>query len=373
MAKLVFGITTLLFALHSSAEPQKKDAQGAYISSEAKFKFEVLQQQADVIWGFDFLTPETIIFTERSGALRTFNLKTKKVTDIKGAPKVWSNGQGGLLDVRIHPKKKNIIFLTYSEPVGEDKATTAFGVANLVNNELQNFKKIFAADQPTNEEVHFGSRIEFDSGGHVFITVGDRNTRPNVQKLNYDTGKVHRFNVDGTIPSDNPYVKNKDAKKSIWSIGHRSPQGLTTDPESKEIYLVEMGPRGGDEVNLIKRGYNYGWPEVTYGREYYGPRIGVTEKLGTEQPVTYWVPSISPSGSTFYTGKTFTNWKGNLFIGTLSGQHLHRLVLEKGKVIRQEQLLGDLNLRIRNVRTGPEGSLYLSTDDGKLARLVVAY
>lgn len=371
--KYLLLAVSLLFSVFAQAGVLSKDASGAYISKEAKFKFEVLQQQNDVIWGFDFLSSDQIIFTERAGALRILDLKTKKITDIQGVPKVWAKGQGGLLDVRVHPKKKNLIFITYSELVENNKATTAFATAILNKNQLTQFKKVFSAEKPTDEEIHFGSRIEFDGRGHVFISVGDRNTRPNVQSLAFDTGKLHRFKEDGSIPKDNPFSQDKNAKASIWSLGHRSPQGLTRHPETGEIYLVEMGPRGGDEVNLIKRGANYGWPDVTYGREYYGPRIGVTEKAGTEQPLTYCVPSISPSGATFYSGSSFTNWKNNLFLGTLSGQHLRRVVLDKGKIVFQEELLADQSLRIRNVRTGPDGSLYLSTDDGKIARLVVAY
>ena len=371
MLKLVISAIFALSTAHAADLP-KKDSNGAYISREAKFKFEILVQQQDVVWGFDFLNDKQIIFTERGGALRILDLESKKVTDVAGAPKVWVKGQGGLLDVRVHPKKRNIIFLTYSEPIGE-KATTAFATATLEKNKLINFKKIISAHEPSDEDIHFGSRIEFDGKGHIFVTMGERNARDHVQNMSYHTGKLLRFNEDLTVPKDNPLVGKKDAKPEIWSWGHRSNQGLTRHPETGEIYLVEMGPRGGDEVNLIKKGANYGWPDVTYGREYYGPRIGVTAKEGTEQPVVYWVPSISPSGANFYSGTKFVNWKNNLFIGTLSGQHLHRVVFDKGKVVAQEELLTDLSLRIRNVRTGPDGALYISTDDGKIARLVAAY
>ncbi len=371
--RIVLSVIALLISSTTqSAEFPKKDSNGAYISREAKFKFEVLQQQQDIVWGFDFLNDKQIIFTERGGALRILDLETKKVTDVSGAPKVWVKGQGGLLDVRVHPKKRNIIFLTYSEPVGK-KATTAFAMATLDKDKLTNFKKIISAEEASDESIHFGSRIEFDGQGHIFVTIGERNERDKVQNMNNHLGKLLRFNEDLTVPKDNPLVGKKDSKPEIWSWGHRSPQGLTRHPETGEIYLVEMGPRGGDEVNLIKKGANYGWPEVTYGREYYGPRIGIAQKEGVENPVVHWVPSISPSGSNFYSGTKFVNWKNNLFIGTLSGQHLRRLVIENGKVTSQEELLSDLSMRIRNVRTGPDGALYLSTDDGKIARLVAAF
>lgn len=372
--KSLFFLQLIFFGFNTFAsEVPKQDANGAYITKEAKFKFEVLQQQNDVVWGFDFLDSNRIIFTERSGALRILDLKNKKVTNVAGAPKVWVKGQGGLLDVRVHPKKKNTIYLTYSEPVG-DGATTAIASATLKKDKLTNFKKIFSAKDAVTSGIQFGSRIEFDGHGNILVSVGDRDERGKVQDLNYDLGKILRFKDDGSIPKDNPFVKTKNALPEIWSIGHRSPEGLARNPENGQLYEAEMGPRGGDEVNLIKKGANYGWPDVTYGREYYGPKIGVTEKEGTEQPLVYWVPSISPSAIAFYTGGKFVNWKGNLFLACLSGQQLRRVILDKnGKVAGQEQLLGDMKLRFRNVRTGPDEALYVSTDDGKIARLVNAY
>lgn len=341
-----------------------------YQSEGQKFEMETLTQQQDVIWGFDFLSDGKIIFTERSGVLKVFDPKTKATNIIKGAPPVWANGQGGLLDVRVHPSPTNKIYLTYSEPVGKG-ATTALASATLNGTELKDFKKLFSAHEANNNDIHFGSRIEFDGQGHVFITVGDRNERPHVQDLSYHTGKSIRLNEDGSVPQDNPFVNKKNAKPEIWTLGHRSPQGLFRNPVNGDLWEVEMGPRGGDEINLLKGGANYGWPVITYGREYYGPKIGEgTEKAGMEQPVAYWVPSISPSGANIYQGDVFPKWKGNIFLGNLSGTHLRRLVMEDHKVVKQEELLKDLGMRIRNVRQGPDGFLYLSTDDGKIARLV---
>ncbi|MEK6554722.1 MAG: PQQ-dependent sugar dehydrogenase [Bdellovibrionota bacterium] len=359
---------TLMAQLARSAPNENK----TYTSEGQKFKYELLKQLGDsaVIWGFDFLSDSEIIFTERSGAIKILNLKDKSVVEVRGAPKVWAKGQGGMLDVRVHPAQKDRIYLTYSEPVEKDKATTAFAVATLKNNELINFKKIISAADPSDEKIHFGSRIEFDGKGHIFITVGERNARKNVLKLGYHTGKVLRFNEDGSVPKDNPYVKEKGAQPEIWSIGHRNPQGLAYNSETAELWLVEMGPRGGDELNLIKPGQNYGWPEVTYGREYYGPKIGVKKKAGTVEPVEFWVPSISPSGMALYRGSVFPKWKGNLFMATLATTHVRRLVMKDGKVVQQEELLKDIGSRFRNIRSGLDGNLYLSTDDGQIARLV---
>lgn len=359
--------TFLFLSNYTQAAPSK-----VYTAGGEKFELEVLVDQKDVVWGFDFLNNDQLIFTERGGALRILNLKSKAVTDIKNVPAVNTDGQGGLLDVRLHPLEKSKIYLSYSEPV-KNEATTALAFATLKDNSLVDFKKIFSGHEPNDNSIHFGSRIEFDGAGHVWLSIGDRNERDLSQKLNYHNGKIIRLKEDGSVPADNPFVKTKDAKPEIWSYGHRNPQGLVRNPKTGELWSTEMGPKGGDELNLVIPAKNYGWPVITYGREYYGLKIGKgTEQAGMEQPVAYWVPSISPSAVTIYTGNVFTKWSDNIFIGTLSGMHLRRLKLEGQKVVEQEELLKDLGVRIRNVRTGPDGALYISTDDGQIARLVRA-
>lgn len=325
--------------------------------SITNFKMEVLTQQKDVIWGFDFPSKDDVLFSERSGTLKLFNLKTKVLTKITGVPQVWARGQGGLLDVHVDRVRRSRVFLTYSEPE-KDGARTAVGVADFDGKQLKNFKKIFSSNVENNNEIHFGSRIVQTPEGYLFISLGDRNERDLAQDGNKHAGKIVR-------------IKNDDSfKAEVWSSGHRNPQGLTYNPETKEIWEAEMGPRGGDELNLILKNQNYGWPSVTFGKEYWGPKIGVTEKAGFQQPVSYWVPSISPSAIHFYFGSAFPEWKGHLFMATLSGLHLRRLKIENGKVTEQEELLRDLGLRFRNVRTGPDDFIYFSTDDGKIARLV---
>jgi glucose/arabinose dehydrogenase len=331
------------------------------------FKYEVLKRQPDVVWGFDFLSGSEMIFTERKGALRVLDLKTKKVRNIGGAPKVFAGGQGGLLDVRVGPEGK--IFLAYAKPVG-GRATTALGVGRLKGDQLVDFKEIFAAAPVGESKIQFGSRIEFDDDGHLFISVGDRDERDSAQDLSTHLGKILRLTLEGRAAEGNPFIKDKKARPEIWSYGHRNQEGLVRDRASGSLWSAEMGPRGGDELNLIEAGRNYGWPVITYGREYSGPKIGEgVKKAGMEQPVAYWVPSISPSGITIYTGSAFPAWKGDIFMANLSGQHLRRLVLKDKKVVRQEEMLKEENMRVRNVRTGPDGFLYLSTDDGKIARL----
>ncbi len=334
----------------------------------------ILSENNGVVWGFDFIDSENLIFTEREGNLKILSLVTKKIRTIGGAPKVRVEGQGGLLDVRIHPKNPTTLFLTYSEPSGtreEPVQTTALVQATLKGDKLVDLKKIISANAPSNEDVHFGSRIEFDDQGFLYMTVGDRNARPKVQDPKFHNGKILRFTLDGTVPkSGQPYMNQPGALPEIWSIGHRSPQGLAFDPKTKTLWEAEMGPKGGDELNQIEAGKNYGWPEVTFGREYYGIPIGVKEKPGSVSPVAHWVPSISPSAITVYRGKTFPEWDGNIFMGCLSGTQIRRLVTQGKesslKVTHQEVIISGGGNRYRNLRVGPDGYLYFSTDGGKI-------
>jgi aldose sugar dehydrogenase len=312
----------------------------------ATFTPEVLVNQKDVIWGFDFMKDETVLFTERGGKLFSYNPKTKETKEITGTPKVYSVGQGGLLDIRVHPQN-GYVYITYSKPTGGEKSATVLARFKLNGNSITEFKEIFEADSNENP-YHYGSRIEFVDD-KIFITSGERGDRPSVQKKDTFLGKIIRMNEDGTNPE-------------IWSMGLRSPQGLALRPGSKELWEAEMGPQGGDELNIIKKGANYGWAVVTYGREYEGQKIGEgTEKKGMERPIVYWVPSISPSAMTF--------WKNDIWLANLSGEHLRQIKLKGQKVVSQEKHLDDLGWRFRNVRPGPDGSLWFSTDEGKLGRL----
>ena len=357
-------LACLLFFSWSLLAEEKK-----LISGKTAYNYENIIQRSDVIWGFDFLSDGRILFTERGGKLSVFDPKTKKITDIIGLPKVYAFGQGGLLDVRVHPKN-GYLYFTYSEPV-KDLSTTALLRAKLEGNSLKSIEKLFSAHQPNDNDIHYGSRIEFDDKGHLFITVGDRDERHHAQKLDYHQGKILRLNEDGSIPQDNPFVKTKNTKPEIWSYGHRNPQGLVRNSETGDIWEAEFGPRGGDEINLIQAGKNYGWPLITFGKEYWGPKIGEgTKKEGIENPVKHWVPSISPSAITIYHGDVFPEWKGNIFLATLSSTHLRRLVLKGKEVISEDELLKDLDYRFRNIRPGPDGFIYYSTDEGKLGRLV---
>jgi glucose/arabinose dehydrogenase len=337
---------------------QNLEAQGkkAQESGGQNYEIETLFEGDDVIWGFDFISSHQIIFTERKGKLKVLDLKTRKAEVVDGAPSVASKGQGGLLDIRVLPGKQNEIYFTFSENV-EKGMTTSLGKATLAGSKVTDYRKIFSASAVSKNAIHFGSRIEFDGQGHLWITVGDRNERQLAQDKTKHNGKILKLKLDGSAPE-------------IWSYGHRSPQGLFFSSKSNQLWMSEMGPRGGDEINLISNGKNYGWPIVTYGKEYWGPSIGETEMAGFEQPMLYWVPSISPSGMMIYEGASFPKWKGHIFLATLSGQHLRRIEKQGDKLGSQYVMLSDHELRFRNVRTGPDGHIYLSTDQGKLLRLI---
>ncbi len=331
---------------------------------------EVMYSKNDVIWGFDFLPDGNLIFTERNGTLNLLNLKTKKNTEISGVPKVHAVGQGGLLDVRVHPSN-GYIYMTFSKPLPDNKSATTLSRFKLSSSKVTDYKEIFSVHTPSANDYHYGSRIEFDGKGHVFITSGERGERPLVQKLDNHLGKIIRLNEDGSVPKDNPYVNDKTAKPEVYARGIRSPQGLALRPGTDELWEAEMGPKGGDELNIVEPKMNFGWPVVTYGTEYEGPKIGEgTSKPGMQEPIIYWVPSISPSAMTFYSGDKMPEWKGNIFLALLSGQHIRRLELNGKKIVKQVELFKNLDWRWRNIRTGPDGYLWFSTDEGKIGRVI---
>lgn len=367
--RLPIAILGLIFA--SSFAISAENTKGEVFTSEGqKIKYEVLLDQQSVIWGFDFLPDHKIIFTTRDGAIKIFDQDKKTLVNVTGAPAVWAQGQGGLLDIRVHPKNPSKIYLTYSKEKGKE-ASTAVAMATLKNNALTELKDIFVGNNYSDGPLQFGSRIEFDNKGYIFVTIGERNDRDFSQKLSHHHGKVIRLKEDGSVPTDNPFAKVPGAKPEIWSLGLRNPEGLVIDPRNGDLWADDFGPLGGDELNLIKPGANYGWPVITYGREYSGPKIGEgTKKEGMEQPIVYWVPSISPAGISLYLGDAFPKWKGNMFLGALSGMQIRRVVLDGHKVVKQEPLLQEIGQRFRNLRQGTDGYLYISTDSGILARLV---
>ena len=326
-------------------------------------------------WGLAFLPDGRMLVTERPGRLRLVSREGVLSPPLQGVPQVDVGGQGGLLDVAIDPKfgENQRVYLSYSE-AGAGGNGTAVARARLEGDHLAELKVIFRQEPKYPSSNHFGSRLVFDRAGRLFITLGDRfKLRDEAQNLGNDLGKVVRVDTDGNVPADNPFVGRPGARPEIWSYGHRNMQGAALHPATGELWTHEHGPQGGDELNVDEAGKNYGWPVITYGREYgTGMKIGEgTAKAGMEQPLTYWVPSVAPSGMAFVTGNRYPGWQGNLFIGTLREQVLIRLELDGRKVVREERLLQNMKERIRDVRMGPDGWLYLLTDneDGRILRL----
>lgn len=331
----------------------------------------VLTQGLEHPWGMAFLPDGGILITERPGRLRL--LDSGRLTDIAGLPAIVAKGQGGLLDVALHPQyaSNGWIYLSYVEP-GEDGMGTTVGRGKLKGRQLVNWQTLFQLAPKTGKRQHFGSRLVFDNKGHLYITLGDRGERDRSQDLNDHAGSVIRLHDDGRIPKDNPFNARGNSRPEIYSYGHRNIQGAALHPQNGQLWTHEHGPQGGDELNIIRAGANYGWPVITYGREYgTGFRIGDTHRDGMQQPLHYWVPSIAPSGMAFYSGNQFPAWRGNLFIGSLKFRLLVRLELKNDAVVAEHRLLQDRIGRIRDVRQGPDGYLYLLTDesDGSLVRL----
>jgi glucose/arabinose dehydrogenase len=327
-------------------------------------------------WALAFLPDGRMLVTERPGRVRVVSASGELSEPLAGVPDVAARGQGGMLDVAVDPDFANnrFVYLTFSEPGEGETAGTAVARGRLGDGRLENVQVIYRQVPKVRSGSHYGSRIVFRGDGTMFVTAGDRgNQRPLVQDLSTGVGKIVRINTDGTIPRDNPFVGRSGALDAIWSYGHRNLQGATLHPETGQLWTVEHGARGGDELNHPEAGKNYGWPVITYGVDYSGERIGEgTAKEGMEQPVYYWDPVIAPSGMTFYTGDRYPGWRGSLFIGSMTPGALVRLVMENGRVTREERYLGDLGERIRDVVQGPDGLLYLVTDNqnGRVLRVV---
>jgi len=327
-------------------------------------------------WGLEFLPDGRALVTERPGRLRVVGLDGTLSAPLAGLPTIYAVGQGGLLDVCLDPNfaDNSLIYLSFAEPAPDGTAGTAVARAVFAETQLNDVLVIYRQTPKASGSSHFGSRIVFRGDGTLFITQGDRyNQRDKVQDLSNDFGKIVRINSDGTVPTDNPFVGDAAARPEIWSYGHRNVQAAALDPVTGALWTVEHGARGGDELNHPEAGKNYGWPVITYGTDYDGSKIGEgVAKPGMEQPVYYWDPVIAPSGMCFYTGDAYPQWTGSVFIGSLTPGLLVRLELTDGVVTKEERYLGDLNERIRDVRQGPDGMLYLLTDNsaGRILRLV---
>ena len=355
-------------------------AKEVYLSQESKFTLDTIAKGLKIPFGIDWLPDGRMIFTERGRKDSSISImdSTGKITPLCNVPAVDNAGQGGMMDVLVHPDYKNNGWIYYSYSSRKEDSTTATIVqrAKIENNCLTNIERIYETYPYFKSSNHYGSRLQIRDG-YIFITNGERASAPDsAQTLTNTFGKVMRLHDDGKVPADNPFVNKKGARPEIWSYGHRNPQGLAFRPGSDELWEDEHGPQGGDEANIIKGGKNYGWPVITYGEKYGGGKMGegITMKQGMEQPMYFYRPSIGPSGMTFYDGDSFPGWKGSLFIGSLAYQHLNRLVIKGSNgvdtVASEERILTAPKWRFRVVKQGPDGLLYVGVDnDGMIVRL----
>jgi len=345
----------------------------ATVSEKMTFKVDTLYTQFESPWGMTWLPDGRMLVVERKGEILVF--KDDKFTGVKltGVPEVREINQAGMLDITIHPNfaSNGWIYLAYSRPEGEGDVLV-ISRAKLDGDNLHSLEEIFVCGPEWKGGRHFGSRIIFDKAGYLYFSNGDKGSRPiNAQELDNDHGKIHRIKDDGSIPDDNPFVNTPGARPSIWTYGNRNPQGMVYDEKNDIIWAVEHGPRGGDELNLIEKGKNYGWPVITYGIEYNGQIISeFTEKEGMEQPVRQWTPSIAVCGMVLITSDKYPAWKGNLLVAALAGQHIARVELEGTSYVGEERLLQDIG-RVRQVSQSPDGFIYAITEaTGLMIKLV---
>jgi glucose/arabinose dehydrogenase len=350
---------------------------GVFKSEKASFKVVTIAFGLEHPWSMAFLPDGDLLVTERSGALRLIRKGRLQDKPIEGLPQISAKrDQGGLLDIALDPAfdENGRLCISYVAKAGAGRGTE-IGCGIFRDDRLDDFDVIFRAEPKNKSGRHFGCRLLF-AGGYLYATLGDRGKRPQAQDRGTHPGSVVRLMADGTVPPDNPFIGHSAYQPEVYSYGNRNPQGLAQDPTSGLIWMHEHGPRGGDELNLLIAGANYGWPVISYGKEYFLPKaVGEgTHKSGMEQPVHYWVPSIAPSGMAFYSGPDFPGWQNSLFLGSLKSQELVRLELDQGQVVAEERLLSAEFGRIRDVRQGPDGALYLLTDaaEGQLLKLVPA-
>lgn len=348
-------------------------AMSADANSKNSFQIDVIASDLGVPWGMALLPDNTMLISQREGFLSQLHLESGELVTISGLPDIKVGGQGGLFDVAL-PRNyhdSGWIYFSYNKDVGGQGATT-LARAKLENHTLINWQDLLITKSISKTKVHYGGRITFDNYDHVFLSVGERGVRPNAQDLTNHAGSILRLNLDGTVPNDNPFIDNDQALAEIWSYGHRNPQGLFFNVQTQQLWEVEHGPRGGDEINLIKPGKNYGWPIISLGREYNRdvPVGEGTQRKGMEQSVKAYVPSIATSSLIQYTGETFKGWSSSLLIGALTSKHLNQIFLNnENESTTEKRLFRGINGRIRNVIESPEGWLYLSTDDGRILRI----
>ena len=358
--------------INTNVFAQKKNTV-ATAAGSVDYNIEKIYSNDKIIWSFEFINEKTIIFTEKKGKM--YLLIDGNIQEIAGVPEIYIMGQGGLMDIELHPKFKenNMIFLSFAESSNDSEGgNTAIMSAILNQNKLINSKILYRGKKNSTKGQHWGSRLQFDKDGFLYFTIGDRGNRDlNPQDLSLDGGKVYRINEDGSIPKDNPFVNQDNSIDAIYSYGHRNPQGIFLHPESGMIWTNEHGPKGGDEINIIRKGKNYGWPKITYGKNYNGSIItDLKEFSGMEQPLYYWIPSIAPSCFEYISSSRYNDWEGSLLVGSLSFGYLERLVLDnQNKVVYREKVAKDIG-RVRDVIESPDGYIYFSVENQGIFKLV---
>ncbi len=354
----------LFFILSHVSCAQKENTPPIKTPSELTYTTELVVPDVEVPWGMVFMPNGSLLYTEKEGKLIRFQYGKKH--EISGLPETYVRGQGGLMGIALHPdfeQNKRIYFSMATANADKSGGNTALYSATLLGNSLQDVQLLYKAVPDTKKGVHFGSRIVFDAAGYLYFSIGDRGQRDvNPQDITRDNGKIYRLHDDGSIPTDNPFVGVANAKEAIFSYGHRNPQGLVIHPETGALWEHEHGPKGGDEINIIEAGKNYGWPKITYGKNYSGTSITKNRSLpGMEQPFYYWVPSIAASGMAFVTGNKYPDWKGDLLVGSLKKTYLERLHIRNNKVVAREKIADGIG-RVRDVIIDPYGFIYLAVE-----------
>ena len=376
MRNTLFVLLTGVILISVACSPTTERSSQVFESEEYKFTIDTLASGLKTVFGMDWLPDGSILFSERGrfdSSISLMDTKTNKITRLCNVPITYSESDAGMLDILVHPeyKQNGWIYFAYSTINADSLSTLIVERAKLDNYCLKERQQLFEVKPRFKSSAHFGCRMQI-KGNFLFLSMGERFVaRDSAQTLTNHFGKIIRLLDDGRIPADNPFVNTKNALPEIWSYGHRNPQGMAFHPITGDLWIHEHGPQGGDEINIVKPGKNYGWPVITYGEEYGGGKIGegITEKEGMEQPVYKYIPSIAPCGMMFYTGNVFTKWRNNIFLGALALQHINRLIIENNKVIKEERILNGQKWRVRVVKQGPDGFIYIAVDKGMILRL----
>ena len=367
---IYFTILIIMFNFSCGQEPNDKNE--IIVTDEINYEMELVFENEGIIWGLEFLNDNSILATLKSGSIIHFKDGVKK--ELKGVPEIYLRGQGGLLDIAIHPnfEKNKFIYLAYaSEDIEGKGGNTTISRAILNGDTLEELEVLYKGTPDSRKGQHFGGRMEFDNENYLFFSIGDRGNRNvNPQDITIDGGKIYRIKDDGTIPKDNPFYNDGNAKKAIYSYGHRNPQGMFKHPVSGKIWTNEHGPRGGDEINIIEKGKNYGWPKITYGINYSGTTITKNKSLpNMEQPLYYWIPSIAPSSFEYISSEIYPDWKGSLLAGALVFKYIERIVLEDDIVVSRSKIAENLG-RPRDIKQGPDGYIYVSIENKGVYKII---